>query len=51
MITFKAVGQEAVEIMNIIVERVASSILQDGLYNVKSKGIPNLQFGNSGPIY
>jgi hypothetical protein len=51
MITFKAVGQEAVENMALIAERVATSILQEGLYNVKSKDLPNLQFGNSGPIY
>lgn len=51
MVTFKAVGQEAVDNMKLIAERVASNILQEGLYNVDIKPLPNLQFGNNGPIY
>lgn len=51
MITLKAVGPEAVANMNLIAERVTVSIQQEGLYNIESKTLPNLQFGNNGPIY
>ncbi len=51
MITLKAVGQKAVENMDLIAKRVASSIEQEGLYNVELKKIPDLRFGTNGPIY